>query len=277
MLKQRVITALVMMALFLAALFALPSLGWSVLALAVVMLGAFEWGRLAKLSGSGEWIYLGLTFAVMAGLIGYGLAGGEHLLPLQMSIYALSALFWLAVALPWLLLGWHVRQPVALALIGWVVLIPAGLAMIDLRAMSPWLLLFIMALVWIADIAAFFSGKKFGKRKLAPSISPGKTWEGVVGAILGVTCYVAFAGWGSGRVHDLGNLFMLILISWLWVAFSIEGDLFESAIKRQAGVKDSGALLPGHGGVLDRIDALTSTLPLAVFALLLVKILKVVG
>ena len=113
MLKQRVITALILVTLFLAAVFALPALGWSALVVGVVLLGAFEWGRLAKLSRSGEVVYLGLTFAIMAGIIGYALAGGEKLALLTWSIYALAAVFWLALALPWLLLGWHVRQPVA--------------------------------------------------------------------------------------------------------------------------------------------------------------------
>jgi len=156
-----------------------------------------------------------------------------------------------------------------MAVVGWMVLIPTGLAMMDLRATSPWLLLGIMALVWVADVAAYFAGRRFGKNKLAPSISPGKTWEGVLGAVLGVSLFVALAGCFSGLVHGYPNFLMLIFVSWLWVALSVIGDLFESAVKRQAGVKDSGALLPGHGGMLDRIDALTSTLPMAALALLL--------
>jgi len=277
MLKQRVITGLVLASLLLAALFLLPAMAWSALALGVVMVGAFEWGRLAKLSGGGEWVYLGLTLAAMAGVIGCGLVVAEQFFILKLSIYSLAALFWLVVAPPWLLLGWQVRRPLVLALVGWVVLIPTGLAMIDLRAVSPWLLLAVMALVWTADIAAYFSGRKFGKRKLAPSISPGKTWEGVAGAILGVSCYVILVCWASGQVRGMVNFVMLVLISWVWVVLSVEGDLFESAIKRQAGVKDSGALLPGHGGILDRIDAMTSTLPLAALGMLLAMIGKGMG
>jgi phosphatidate cytidylyltransferase len=119
-----------------------------------------------------------------------------------------------------------------------------------------------MALVWVADTAAYFSGKKFGKHKLAPAISPGKTWEGVIGAMLGATIYAVAAAWYGGLVLDFINYLPLFPVCWLWVMLSVEGDLFESAIKRQAGAKDSGTLLPGHGGILDRIDALTSTLPL---------------
>jgi phosphatidate cytidylyltransferase len=144
--------------------------------------------------------------------------------------------------------------------------------MMDLRENSPWLLLGIMVLVWVADSAAYFSGRKFGKHKLAPSISPGKTWEGVAGALLGVSVCVLLA-WGfGGYLHLFMFLPVILLASWCWVGLAVIGDLFESAVKRQAGVKDSGALLPGHGGLLDRIDALTSTLPLAALALLLQRL-----
>jgi phosphatidate cytidylyltransferase len=156
-----------------------------------------------------------------------------------------------------------------MALVGWVVLIPTGLAMLDLRTGHPMWLLGMMGLVWIADIAAYFTGRKFGRHKLAPSISPGKTWEGVAGAMLGVSICVVLAWISSPYSAQIIFLPSLLLASWCWVGLAVIGDLFESAIKRQAGVKDSGALLPGHGGLLDRIDALTSTLPLAALALLL--------
>jgi phosphatidate cytidylyltransferase len=179
----------------------------------------------------------------------------------------LSAILWLAVVPTWLLVGWKVEQPLLMALVGWVVLVPTGLAMQDLRDGHPTWLLGMMGLVWMADIAAYFVGRRFGKHKLAPSISPGKTWEGVAGAMLGVTAYVLVAWSFSG--FKLVILPVLLVASWCWVALAVFGDLFESAIKRQAGVKDSGALLPGHGGLLDRGDALTSTLPLAALAVLL--------
>jgi len=130
-----------------------------------------------------------------------------------------------------------------------------------------------MGLVWVADSAAYFTGRKFGKTKLAPSISPGKTWEGVIGALLGVALYVTLVVlFGGMGVVGTKILPILMLASWLWVGLAVIGDLFESAIKRLAGVKDSGALLPGHGGLLDRIDALTSTLPLAALVILLQKL-----
>ncbi|MFA6922564.1 MAG: phosphatidate cytidylyltransferase, partial [Gallionella sp.] len=118
-------------------------------------------------------------------------------------------------------------------------------------------------------IGAYFSGRRFGRHKLAPSISPGKTWEGVAGALLGVALYVAVVWYFSPYSARISLLPVLVFTSWCWVALAVIGDLFESAIKRQAGVKDSGALLPGHGGLLDRIDALTPTLPLAAMLLLM--------
>jgi phosphatidate cytidylyltransferase len=179
------------------------------------------------------------------------------------------------------MIGWKVEHPLPMVLTGWAVLIPTGLAMLDLRAISPWVLLFVMGLVWVADISAYFAGRRYGKNKLAPSISPGKTWEGVAGAMLGVSVYVVlcwsfsfYFGQPDGlvqhtRFDQRAALPGLLLAAWWWVGLAIIGDLFESAIKRQAGVKDSGALLPGHGGLLDRVDALTSTLPLAALAILL--------
>lgn len=269
MLKQRVITALILVILFLAALFALPAIGWEVLVLGIVMLGTSEWARLSGLGSRGAMLYWWLTFALMAGLLYAGTENLAQPLPLHLPFYVLSALLWLLVPL-WLVRGWQLRNPLGMALLGWAVLVPTGLAMIDLRASSPWLLLGVMALVWMADVAAYFTGRKFGKHKLAPAISPGKTWEGVAGAVLGVSLYVALAAWGSGLWQKYA-ISTAVLMSWLWVALSVLGDLFESAIKRQAGVKDSGTLLPGHGGLLDRIDALTSTLPLAALVLLLLR------
>lgn len=272
MLKQRVITAIILLLLFLSALFMLPAPGWMVLVIVMVMQGTSEWTRLAKLSSRAANVYWWLTLAAMGGIAwfdaGHSLA--QHA-GLHMVAYAISALLWLAVVPLWLGMGWQVRQPLAMALVGWAVLIPTGLAMVDLRENSPQLLLGIMVLVWVADSAAYFSGRKFGKNKLAPSISPGKTWEGVIGALLGVSLYVLLV-WGySGYFHLFMYLPIFLLASWCWVGLAVIGDLFESAVKRQAGVKDSGALLPGHGGLLDRIDALTSTLPLAALALLIQK------
>jgi phosphatidate cytidylyltransferase len=146
-----------------------------------------------------------------------------------------------------------------MAFLGLVLLLATWVALTGLQNISPWLLLGVLATVWLADSAAYFAGKRFGRHKLAPEISPGKTWEGVVGAMLAATIY------GLALCHLLHYTRWLILGLWLIVVLSIMGDLFESLLKRQAGVKDSSHLLPGHGGVLDRIDGLIPTLPLVLF------------
>jgi phosphatidate cytidylyltransferase len=149
-----------------------------------------------------------------------------------------------------------------------MILIGAWVAVVQLQAMSPATVLAAMATVWIADTAAYFAGRAFGKRKLAPAISPGKTWEGVYGALAAVAVY-AIALWPAaqraGGLHDAGATGLLgwIAAGLALAALSVVGDLFESLLKRQAGVKDSGRVLPGHGGVLDRIDALLAAMPAA--------------
>lgn len=270
MLKQRVITAVILLLIFLAALFMLPSLGWAAVVTLVVMQGTSEWTRLAGMQGRQASIYWATTLILFVGMIWMSLSfsSQQQILP-QLLIYGLSVVFWVLVVPVWLMVGWKIRNPWLMGLVGWVLLLPTGLAMQDLRTESPWWLLAVMGLVWMADISAYFAGRKFGKNKLAPSISPGKTWEGVAGALLGVAVYVAVILLGSGDSHYYGLLPHAIVAAWWWAGLAIIGDLFESAVKRQAGLKDSGALLPGHGGLLDRIDALTSTLPLAALALIL--------
>jgi phosphatidate cytidylyltransferase len=195
-------------------------------------------------------------------------------------VFGISLLFWLVAAPAWLRLKWRIENRVVLAVVGWILLLPTGLALFELRAASPVLLLGLMGVVWVSDIAAYFTGRAFGRRKLAPAISPGKTWEGVFGALSAVALY----GWAwqmaGARFFTRAALdgYALALCGtlalWLLAYFGILGDLFESWMKRQAGMKDSGRILPGHGGVLDRIDALTSTLPLAALALILWHILQ---
>lgn len=274
MLKTRVLTALILLALLLTALFALPPVAWAVVVVVVVMQGTSEWSRLSGFSGRQANVFWGLNLLSMLALLWLDASTTEmQQVYIHMPVYLVSALLWLIIAPTWLMIGWKIEQPLLMAMTGWAVLIPTGLAMLDLRAAnpSPWVLLFVMGLVWVADIGAYFAGRKFGKNKLAPSISPGKTWEGVVGALLGVSVYVALV-WNFSGYFPREVLPGLLLASWWWVCLAVIGDLFESAIKRQAGVKDSGALLPGHGGLLDRIDALTATLPLAAMAMLLQKL-----
>lgn len=268
MLRERVITAIILLVAFLAALFALPAAGWAILVAAMVMQGASEWTRLASLQGSSATRYWWVTLAIVIGLYAFdATAPIEQRIAVHRFIYQAAAIFWVFAVPAWLVAGWKPKQAWLMPLVGWLVLIPTGLAMIDLRAVGPGWLLAVMVLVWVADSAAYFTGRKFGKHKLAPAISPGKTWEGVIGAVVACSIYMLIVLWLKGEsVLALG---VALFVTWSGVVMAVLGDLFESLIKRQAGVKDSGALLPGHGGLLDRIDALTSTLPLAalVFAL----------
>lgn len=270
MLKARVLTALVLLGSFLGALFLLPPTGWLLFVAIVCAAGAWEWGGLTRIAGAPR-----VAFALVLGLATLALGWLAGLNTDTMSAhgilllcYAVSGVFWLLVAPAWLARGWHFRSIAPMLLVGTVVLLPSALALAHLRQFGPLPLLFAMSLVWIADIAAYFTGRAFGRRKLAPSISPGKTWEGAAGAVCGVMLFglavLAFGGWQAEGARFLLAAPALLVVTVL----SIAGDLFESMIKRQAGVKDSGNLLPGHGGVLDRIDSLTSTLPLVALLLM---------
>jgi len=189
-----VITAVILLVLFLLALFMLPDGGWAVLVTVVVLQGASEWSRLARFSHTIANIFWGIALLMMLGLIWLDASHTtEQTLYTHVSVYTLSAVLWLVIVPAWLIAGWKVRQPLLMALVGWAVLIPTGLAMLDLRLGHPWWLLGMMILVWVADISAYFAGRRFGKTKLAPSISPGKTWEGVAGALLGVTVCIVLA------------------------------------------------------------------------------------
>lgn len=268
MLKQRVITAIILFVLLLAAIFSLPAPAWAGLVSIIIWQGAVEWARLSKMEGRAATLYCAVTLLLMFGMLWLDAnVGRESALWMHLCWYFAAVVLWVLVVPAWMITGWRPQNRWLLGLTGCLVLLPTGLAMLDLRNASPWLLLGAMSVVWVADTAAYFAGKKFGKHKLAPAISPGKTWEGVFGALLVVSIYVLLVGWGSGVFNSYPVFPGIIIASWWWVGLAVIGDLFESAIKRQAGVKDSGALLPGHGGLLDRIDALTSTLPFAAIAL----------
>ncbi len=259
MLKTRVITALILAAGLLAALFLLPRSATLGIFTVIVGLAAWEWAGLLRAGSRGRWMY-GLITCLPC------LALGAFDMPqtLLLALWSLALVFWLLLVPLWFRRKWVLRANAAGFLTGWLLLIPSWAAMATLYLRSPWLLLAVMALVWVADIAAYFCGRAFGRRKLAPSISPGKTWEGAVGAVVAVLAYGLILGKISGRLMTL-NFFQILLLMLgllLLTAVSIFGDLFESLAKRQAGLKDSSGLLPGHGGVLDRIDSLTSTLPL---------------
>lgn len=255
MLKARVMTALVLVAAFLAVLFLLPNRLAGIVFALVAALGGWEWAGLMQAPSRGRILFGTLVL----GLCLLFWSSPEQGFPL---LWGLSAAFWLLFAPLWMKWRWSA----ACATVGLVVLLPAWAALVYLHDRSPLLLLAVMALVWVADIAAYFTGRAFGKHKLAPAISPGKTWEGVAGAVIGVLAY-GFAV--TPFLPIVQHIDRLVLAGFLLLltALSILGDLFESLAKRQVGAKDSSQLLPGHGGILDRIDSQTSTLPLVALCL----------
>ena len=236
-----------LIAALVAALFLLPRPWLAGLIALLVAAAGFEWARLCRLQAGAVWLYAALSAAAFVVLF---IVGAERI------AFAVGCVFWLSVAPLWLARGMHAAHRPALLGAGFLVLVPTALAMTSL---PPLPLLLVLVLVWVADTAAYFAGRAWGRHKLAPAISPGKTWEGAAGGVIGALAYAIICGSFFERIAWMPFLAAAALLAGL----SIVGDLFESAAKRQAGVKDSGALLPGHGGILDRVDSATATLPLA--------------
>ena len=264
-LVTRVATGAALLLLVLAALFLLRPAGWGVIALLVVVAAAREWSRLTGFSGALRPLLPGAVFAAGVALL-WAAGNGEWPPALVLATCGLATLFWLAVGTPSVLLHRLPASPIARAASGWVVLLGAFVAVAALQARSPWLVLCAMAGVWIADTAAYFAGRRFGRRKLAPQVSPGKTWEGAYGGVAAVVVYALALLPVASRAGfvaplDAGRVAAWILFAVALTGLSIVGDLYESLMKRAAGVKDSGALLPGHGGILDRTDALLAAMP----------------
>lgn len=281
MLKQRIITALILALAVISAIFYFPINYFAMLLMAVIAIGAWEWARFMGLvSATARLGYVMVTSAFIATLW-FFLPVGETWLLISgvqakiSTILWLSVIWWLSAAVlmflyPKLSAFWS-NNKFIIAVFGWLTLIPTWLAFMVLRASSydlnefqgAQLLMYLFMLVWSADVGAYFVGKSIGKHKLMPKVSPGKTIEGFIGGVVfaGIlTTIVAFSlQWSSEQ------LITALLVTLLITSISVLGDLTESMFKRQAGVKDSGSLLPGHGGILDRIDSLTATAP--VFAL----------
>ena len=275
MLKQRILTAIVLLAILLPALFYRNHIPFACVMLVLIGAAAWEWGRLNGY-GQGMSLFLGAEMVALCGL-SWWLGLLEQRLFLMWSLasaaWVLGGAALLRVAVP----GWP-RIPRGLRLVGgllalWV----AWLAAVQARMVGINFLLSILVLVWVADVFAYFAGRAFGLRftrgKLAPSISPGKSWEGVWGGVVGVLVLALAWVWADKslgatvpslytRLHERGWWLLLIGAVFL-AAMSVVGDLVESLIKRSAGAKDSSRLLPGHGGVLDRVDALLPALPIA--------------
>lgn len=271
MLKQRVVTAVLLLAVLLPTLWVPMDWPFMLFAAIAITLAGWEWARLNGWQGGAALAYGGGVLGLMAG--GLWLLAHPPALLWQGTL-----MFWVlggALALRGAAPGWQQLPQGLRLLLGPLLVVPAGLAMVGWKGIGLNALLSVLCLVWAADIFAYFGGRAFGKRKLAPAISPGKSWEGVWCGMLGVLLLAVFwlfvidaQSWTDSPslyallVHRHGvplALLSLLLLS----ALSVVGDLVESLIKRAAGAKDSSQLLPGHGGVLDRIDALLPVLPIA--------------
>ena len=263
MLKQRVITALILLPIALCGFFLLEGTGFALFIGLVVITGAWEWARLAGFTAQPARVAYAALVAVLLFFM--------HVLPgLAPWVLGAAVLWWLLatfLVLTYPRTSEHWASAACKLVIGLLILLPAwqGLVLIKQYPLGNWLIMAVMVLVWGADVGAYFSGRAFGKRKLAPHVSPGKSWEGVYGGLLLSLLIAAVVGF----VRDWTGVQLLLgLIGAAIVVFiSVVGDLTESMFKRQSGIKDSSNLLPGHGGVLDRIDSLTAAIP--VFAVLL--------
>ncbi len=257
MLRQRVITAIILAALVIGAIFWLPSRITVWVITLLVLAGAWEWSAFPGFKHvAARLAYVAAIAGCMAFVWTQGIDSerADQLLPAAL-IWWIVAFFWV-ISIP----GYVNRASAALA--GVLVLVPAWLALVRLHQIAPMWLLFLLLLVVAADVGAYFAGRRFGRHKLAPKVSPGKTWEGVGGGIV-----------ASGIMAALGTIIFAVnsaaffVVCALVVLASIIGDLTESLFKRHAGLKDSGTLLPGHGGVLDRVDSVTAAAPIFLFGM----------
>lgn len=269
MLTVRIITVLGLLLVFLPLTFWAPSVWIHAVFLLVAALGAWEWARLAGVSNRRSW--WGALACAAAILALWWVVQPSTIMVVGLT----SLIFWIWVGVRWLPLGVPMfvhRQPLWLVLMGLMILLALWEGAYAALTYGPWFLISVMSVVWISDIAAYFVGRAIGRHKLAPQISPGKTWEGVAGAI-GASLLVAMCLGQADFARTVPNFYTLIYerLGLWWastvivglVVLGIIGDLFESQLKRRIGVKDSSHLLPGHGGILDRLDALLPTVPAA--------------
>jgi phosphatidate cytidylyltransferase len=268
MLLQRILTALVLLPLVIAGVLYLPTSGFALVLAGVILLGADEWTRLAALPRRPQRILYLLSMALaMAGLgaiLPYPLPG--------LVLFAAASLGWLVISM--YIIRYRPDRAVepgraGKLLLGYFVLLPTWAALVYLHgegAQGPALVLYALSLSWVADTGAYFAGRQWGRVKLSPHISPKKTREGVYGALLAIVLWSGVLIWLR---PETGALWQVVILCLLVCLVSVVGDLFESLLKRQAGIKDSGNLLPGHGGILDRIDSLTAVAPVFTLGLLL--------
>lgn len=266
MLKQRVITAVIMVAVFLSVLFVAPPVAFSVFITLVVAAAAWEWGNLCNLTTAVTKALFVVSVLLLGGVVWWAIktVAGFN----AQTVLLVSGIWW-GVALLWVqgypasAILWRSRW--IRCVMGCLVLLPTWLAFVVLRGLpeGQWLILAVVLIVAAADIGAYFTGRAFGKRKLAPNVSPGKSWEGVMGGVVAALTVTATLTLVSG--HAITGVTLLIGLA--TALLSVVGDLLESMLKRFRGIKDSGSILPGHGGVLDRIDGLVAAAP--VFALVI--------
>ncbi len=263
MLKQRIITALILASVVLWALFGLSDTYLLVLFATILLAGAWEWGKLAEIIKP---VYKAGFLILQAGMMWFASRLFEFDSNIVILILASVVMVWFLI-LFWLALYERGTLQIKLSVLSrtflGLILLPATFLsvafILQVVDNDRFLVLLMFLLIWGADVAAYFSGRAFGKNKLAPKISPAKTWEGVVGALLMTVVISITAGWLLNYPASL--LPKLIIVSLFVVSISIVGDLFESIMKRQVGIKDSGNILPGHGGVLDRIDSMIAASP----------------
>ena len=267
MLKERVLTAIVLVVVLLGVMLGLPPIATVWLLTLLVLVGAWEWAGFVGTSSpkSRAGFTIAVALALVASLYFYTTYADFVLMTM------LVAVAWWFVAFLWVCLAPGRVNPVTAALAGFLSLVPCWLALVHVTVstQSTHWVLFTLALVWAADTGAFFAGRWLGRVPLAPRVSPKKTWEGVLGGVL-----------ASGLVAWVAAKWLFVLDVWPFVttcvavaAISIVGDLTESMLKRAAGIKDSGTVFPGHGGMLDRIDSVTAAAPALVFALIALKVI----
>ncbi|MFN2348814.1 MAG: phosphatidate cytidylyltransferase [Thioalkalivibrio sp.] len=260
-LKARILTAIVLAVVVFSAVLLAPTALFGVLLLAALLAGAWEWSRLIGMTRPMVRVaYLLLLLLVSLGAVALW-ARDATLWPVVVGV------IWWAVVLVLLAIYRRAgqRHRVLIGLAGLLTLVPAGLALLVFHDLNPVWLVFLVLLTSVADSAAYFTGKRFGRHKLAPHISPGKTREGLLGALV-ATGLLGLGGAWWFDVH-MGLWFYFVALCLVTALVSVAGDLFESLVKREAGVKDSGTLLPGHGGVLDRIDSITAAAPVFLMGL----------
>jgi phosphatidate cytidylyltransferase len=263
-LRKRVLTAVVGAAALLAILLLLPEWVTVVALTALLLAGAWEWSAFLRLSTAARRLLYVALVALLLPIVWQVSSD-----PDSRDLILVAAVLWWLTALLWIAFAPRRVTPWAAGVAGVLALVPSWLALVWLRLSPPhgqWVL-FALILVWVADIGAFFFGRRFGRIRLAPEVSPGKTWEGVLGGVA-LSSLVAIGG--SAWFHVPLAVFLPLCLA--TVAFSVVGDLTESLLKRFAGMKDSGTVFPGHGGVMDRIDSLTGAAPVLLLGLTLLKV-----